>query len=322
MSGRLGWAKNNRTPAPEREEILRLLVTLAAALLVASCATWPAAPRTACDSACLETIAAQYRAAYLAHDRSLAPFAPQVRYTENNIEMPFPEGTWDTVTAGDGTPLVLSDPTTGQVAMITAIMQKDTPGFLAIRLRVRGRVITEAEHIISTRRNLSSPPTPIGTDLNYPHDPTIEEIVPPTERVPRERLIAHGEGYAATLEHNNGEIRGTSFAPGATRRENGLLFTDIEGGFRSGRYAFNNRVRREPVLVDEARQIVLMRGFIDHKGVMDEYKLTDGTPQRSVFREPQTWAFLEIFKVKHDQISAVEAVFVQAPYYMRSPWTE
>ena len=61
---------------------------------------------------------------------------------------------------------------------------------------------------------------------------------------------------------------------------------------------------------------------IDHKGVMDEYKLTDGTPQKSVFREPQTWAFLESFKVRNDMIVGVEATFIQAPYYMRAPWTK
>ncbi len=55
---------------------------------------------------------------------------------------------------------------------------------------------------------------------------------------------------------------------------------------------------------------------------MDEYTLTDGTPQKSVFREPQTWAFLESFKIRNDMIVGVEATFVQAPYYMRSPWTK
>ena len=205
--------------------------------------------------------------------------------------------------------------------MITAIVQNDTPGFLAIRLGVEDGAITEAEHVVSTRRNLSSPPTPIGDDLEYPHNPVIDQTVPVSERLSRERLIEHGHGYFDTLARNNGEIRGTSFAPEADRRENGLLFTDIEGGFRSGRYLFNERVRREPVLVDEARQVVLMRAFIDHKGVLDEYQLTDGTPARSIFREPQSWGLLEMFKIRDDRIAAVEAVFVQAPYYMTSPWS-
>jgi len=65
----------------------------------------------------------------------------------------------------------------------------------------------------------------------------------------------------------------------------------------------------------------MCRGFIDHKGVIDEYTLNDGTKTRSVFREPHTWAFLEMFKARNDMIVNVEATFIGAPYYMRSPWT-
>ena len=71
------------------------------AALVAALALGGAAPLVGqaqgCDAACLEEIAREYRAAYRAHDRSLAPFTEEVRFTENNIEMPFPDGTWDTV---------------------------------------------------------------------------------------------------------------------------------------------------------------------------------------------------------------------------------
>ena len=129
------------------------------------------------------------------------------------------------------------------------------------------------------------------------HDPVISEILPPSERIGRDALSSHANGYFDTLQQNDGEIRGTCFHDAATRRENGLLFADIGGGFRSGRYAFNNRVRREIVLVDEARQVAMARGFIDHKGVLDEYLLTDGTKAKSVFQEPQSWGLLEAFKV-------------------------
>lgn len=67
--------------------------------------------------------------------------------------------------------------------------------------------------------------------------------------------------------------------------------------------------------------MAMARGFIDHKGVLDDYRLTDGTPAKSVFQEPQSWAFLEMFKVEQGCISAVVATFYQAPYYQRSPWT-
>lgn len=276
----------------------------------------------ACNKACLEGIADQYRAAYLAHDPAKAPFAARVRFTENNVQMRFPDATWDTVTEEVGPALTLSDTQTGNVGIYTSIIQNDTPGFLAVRLKVQGGRITEVEHIISTKRNLSSPPTPIGDVREFKPDPEFSREVPAAERISRARLIAHANGYFSTLEHNNGEIRGTRFAPDAVRHENGLKFAEIEKGFKSGRYLFNERVRdRDYFLVDDERQVVMSRGFIDHKGVLDNYTLTDGTPQKSVFREPQTWSFLESFKIRNDMIVGVQATFVQAAYYTRSPWT-
>ena len=295
----------------------------AAALLLVSGALAGEAGAAGCDKACLEGIADQYRAAYLKHDPKLAPFARRVRFTENNVEMRFPDATWDTVTQEVGPALTLSDTRTSNVGIYTTIIQNDTPGFLAVRLKVEGGRISEVEHIISTRRNLSSPPTPIGDIHEFKPDPDLSRVVPPAERLSRERLVAHANGYFSTLEHNTGEIRGTRFSPDATRYENGMKFPEIEKGFLSGRYRFNERVRdRDFFLVDEERQVVMARGFIDHKGVLDQYTLTDGTPTRSVFREPQSWSFLESFKIRNDMIVGVQATFIQAPYYMPSPWTK
>ncbi len=274
-----------------------------------------------CDKACLEDVAAEYRAAYLAHDPSLAPFAENVRYTENNIEMPFPDGTWDTVTEDVGPALVMSDPEWGQVAIFTPVKQREIEGYLGARLKVEGGRIIEIEHIISTRRNLSTPPTPIAPIAEYKFDPLLDEVVPEEKRATRDELAAHANGYFDTLQMNDGEIRGTCFKPEAIRRENGMLFEDIKGGFESGRYLFNNRVRREVLLIDEERQIALARGFIDHKGQLDTYELTDGTPAKSIFQEPQSWGLLEAFKVNDGCISSVAATFYQAPYYTVSPWT-
>ena len=273
-----------------------------------------------CDKACLEDIADQYRAAYLAHDPSAVAISENVRFSENNVEMPFPDATWDTITEELGPPLTISDPVTGQAAIFTVIMQNDTPGFLAARLKVENHEITQIEHIISTRRNLSSPPTPIGDHDNYSHDPAIDVIVPVNQRSSREELMAHASGYFSTLQRNDGEIRGTCFIEDAIRRENGLQFDKIKAGFETGRYFFNNEVRNWPVLVDEERQVALSRGFIDHKGVLDEYTLTDGTETRSIFREPHTWAFLEMFAVRNGCIDSVIATFITTHYKHPTPW--
>ena len=275
------------------------------------------------EAAALERIGAEYRAAYVAHDARRVPIAAHVRYSENNVEMGFPDGTWDTVTEEVGPALTLSDPVTGQVGIYTAIMQNDTPGFLAVRLKVADGKIVEIEHIVSTKRNLSGPPTPIGEVRDFKHDPDLARPVPLPERVARAELIRLADGYFSTLENNTGEIRGTRFALGAFRFENGKLFPSVEHDFRQGRYRFNERVRdRDHFLVDEERGIVMSRAFIDHKGILDEFTLTNGTPMRSIFREPHSWSLLEMFKIKQGMITAIEATFIAAPYYARSPWTQ
>lgn len=284
----------------------------------------PAHAVETCGKTCLETIATQYRTAYLAHDPSKAPISRSARFTENNVEMKLPDGTWDTVTREIGPALTISDPATGTAAFYTTIMQNDTPGFLAVRLKIAGGQVVQAEHVISTKRNLSAPPTPIGPVEGYSHDPDLAAAVPPGQRMSRAALIAQADGYFSTLENNTGEMRGgVKFSPNAVRYENGMKFADVQKGLASGMYHFNDRVRdREYVLVDEARGLVMARAYIDHKGRLDHYKKSDGSDARSIFREPQTWGVLELFKVKGGMITSIEAVFVQTPYYTRSPWTK
>jgi len=91
-------------------------------------------------------------------------------------------------------------------------------------------------------------------------------------------------------------------------------------GFREGRFRFNERVRRAIIMVDEERGLVMARGFIDHKGVLDHYMLTTGVDRRSPFREPHTWSFIETFKISDGAITSVEADFIGSPYKVASPW--
>lgn len=270
----------------------------------------------------LESIADSYRAAYAARDPRRAPISPQVRFTENNVEMPFPDASWDAVTRELGPALTLSDASTGQVGLFTAILMNDTPGFLAVRLKVVAGQITEIEHMLSTRRNLSGPPTPIGDVHSFTHDPDLARELAPGERDSRDEMVRLSDGYFSTLENNTGEIRGTRFATDTQRFENGMAFADVERLFRLGTYRFNARVRdREYFLVDEPRGLVMCRAFIDHKGVLDSFVLTDGTEKKSIFREPHSWSVIELFKIKGGMITSIEATFIGVPYNLRSPWT-
>ncbi len=78
-----------------------------------------------------------------------------------------------------GEPLVLSDPVTGQVGIYTTALQStDTQTFISIRLAVRNGQIVEIEHVLSTKRNLSAPPTPIGDVNTFKRDPDFAREVP------------------------------------------------------------------------------------------------------------------------------------------------
>lgn len=296
---------------------MRRRLFMSAALLAAGSVSAEAA---VCDKPCLERIGAQYRDAYLAQDPQRAPLAAKVRFTENNVEMPLPDGSWDTVTREIGPAVMLSDPRTGNIGVYTSIMQNETPGFLAVRLRVRGMKIVEVEHVIATNRYLA-PPVTIGDVVGPVIDPDFARAVPHKQRAGRAELIRLANGYFSTLENNDGTLRGLQISPEASRRENGTAFPDVLKGFRNGFYRFNSRVRdRDFFLVDEVRGVVMARAFIDHKGQVDRYTLIDGSTARSPYQEPQTWGLLECFKIRGGEITAIGATFVQLPYYMRSPW--
>lgn len=282
-----------------------------------------AAARQSCDAACLERIGDAYRAAYVKHDRTLAPFAAHVRFTENGAELRFPDGSWDVVTKEVGPALTFSDPQTGGVGIYTAIMMREIPAFLAIRLRVEHGRITQIEHLLSTKRAVSGPPTPFGDVNHLVHDPLLGQPLSAPQRRSRAELVRVADGYYATLARNDGTLH-TAFSPKCHRIENGLetARNGCDVAFRLGVYRFNERVRREPVLVDEARGLVMFRGFIDHKGTLIDYKLTDGTVRKSPFAEPHTWSFLETFKVIDGQVGPVEADFIGSPYYTASPWSK
>ena len=216
--------------------------------------------------------------------------------------MPLPDGSWDTVTQEVGTPLVLSDPKTGQVGIYTTVMQsRETQTFAAIRLKVVGGRITEVEHVLSTRRNLSSPPTPIGDVCKNPRDPDFtRHRAAGRARHARSNSSARPMATSPRCSSTTARsaVRGSRRRPRATRTA--CSSRRSRRAFKSGRYRFNNRVRdRDCFLVDEERSAVMCRGFIDHKGVLDDvhaHRRHEST--RSVFQEPQTWAFLESFKVQ------------------------
>ncbi len=232
--------------------------------------------------------------------------------------------------------MLFADPDTGQVGFFGIVDEHGVPGYYAMRLKVEERKIAEVETLVNR-----VPPLPPGvapsqfatrTPKELQHFAAMTEVVPPAERVARGRLIDIANGYFSTLQLNDGQLF-TAFDDGCSRMENGNVSAgDPNAGypaaklscaeqFKKGSYRFDSALRdRGFMLVDEERQLVLTRAFLDHNAVLTDFKLADGTPAVSGFKTPSTLYALELFKIRGGKIFRVEVVYINVPYHMPSVW--
>src|SRR5579862_8199645 len=123
-------------------------VTLAGVLIIASTgmAVAPAAtPLPAnvgtgdCDRACLQGLAEQFIAALLAHDPGRVPLAKGVRYSENSVPLPIPDGFWKNATGVRPYRLYVADPEWGTIGFYARMLENGSPVIVSTRLRVYNR---------------------------------------------------------------------------------------------------------------------------------------------------------------------------------------
>ena len=103
----------------------------------------------ACDRACLTGFLHRYMDALTHKDRSRAPFAKDVVFTENDVVMPIGQGLWGTVSGASETGLELADPSTGQAAWFGLVQEHGSPAYYAMRLRVKDGKIYRVEAIFT-----------------------------------------------------------------------------------------------------------------------------------------------------------------------------
>ncbi len=306
---------------------------LAASFFYSSRAARPNAAQNglppSCDRQCLYGFLDQYLAALKAKDPSRLPLAGGFRYSENNVEMQIGDGVWGTITSLGTYDLRMADPVNGQVGFFGVVEESSSTSVFALRLKVEDHKISEAETLIHRSEGGPFPSKPVMVEK-----PILNEIVPPQERSPRERMIALVDGYFSTLQLNDGTLF-TQFDDNCNRIENGLETTHNPDlvktlpvanlgcmqQFKLGNYRYDDRVRdRRFFLVDQERGLVMAAGFIDHAGRLENFTLTDGTPIKSSMRTPSTLCLLELFKMRGGKIQQIEAVFISVPYNMSSPW--
>jgi hypothetical protein len=283
-----------------------------------------------CNYDCLTGFARDYMAALAKRDPSRLKTHANLRFTENNVQLPFgSEGMWATVTAVAATGLLAADTQTGQAAWLGTAVENGRPVYFALRLGVRDGAIAEAETIVVRNTGL---PLPFGDVSKVAHDPAFNEVLPVEQRRSRERLLAVADSYFNTVELNDGMV----FAPFDSecgRLENGILTTaaapgsagaiaaGCEAQFRLGIYRINKRIReRRYPLVDVERGVVVATGFFDHANEFDRYKTTDGIERRTALKWPNSISLIEAFRVRDGRIHRIEAVFSYVPYFMHSPF--
>lgn len=286
-----------------------------------------AAKGGACDDACLTKILDKYIDGLEHHDVKRVPFAKTVRFSENNVMLKPGDAVWGTISSIDHAKgLKFTDPQGQSAGYFGVITEHALPAYIALRIKVVGGKITEAESIV--RRNEPGP----GKDpKTFQPDPYFGEILPANERVSRAVLSQRAMGYFRTLDHNNGTLF-TEFANDCTRSENGQITaapasadSKVKGcpdQLKLGELRRITGGRNVTLVTDEARGLVMSRAFLDHDGLLTEYPRTDGTIMQAFPHVvPQTWCVLELFKVRKGQITRIQATMIGCPYKILSVWS-
>jgi hypothetical protein len=236
-----------------------LIVTssAAAAIVIAGAGGTTLAQRggaVACNRECLTGIAEQYIGALVAKDKSKAPLATTVRWTDNGQELPIgADGFWNSV-AGRGTyTLHIADPVLGSIVTFATMRegeQAKNPVLMAQRLKVVNGRITEVEDIIARGERESqgamrldglplppraggpgraaTPPPPAAPTAPMKPREAFFRATPPADRMSRQDLVKTANMYFSGMQLNDGKGK-YPFADDCNRLENGGQTTNAPG---------------------------------------------------------------------------------------------
>jgi hypothetical protein len=273
----------------------------------------------------------RYLDALVANDPARLGAPSGVRYTENGQTLPLGKGLWGTATPVPPPyhAVYVPDPLTGQVGYFGIVSEAGEPVIMALRLKVDGERLTEAEALVCRDRE-----TIFSAEGMRRARPLFEAAVPEAERASREQLVEAANLYLDGILQADGSM--IPVADDCIRMENGVqtvlnpeatgiraeardrgtwrlgvaeqvdarIFTDIEAA----------RDRRVGA-IDEERGLVFVIFVFDHAG-----PLTSRGGQ-SRFRRPNSMMVAEIWKVQGGLIRQIEAVLDVFPYGMLTGWT-
>lgn len=297
----------------------------------------------ACDRSCLTGLMDDYLAALVDGDPSAVPLADDVAFVENVMRLQPGEGLWSSAVSGPTEFGVHVPDVVQQQAGFLGVMEREgeagsEPVLIAIRLKLDGGEITEAEHIIAgvSPNNLSRLQTP---------RPGLVSEVPAGSRQDYGQLVRMGLSYYDALDDNDGSLM--PFADDCQRHENGMITAGPAAGPGPNADPDRAPVARECgpqldsqsfVYIDriENRRLIaadpvtgLAMGFSHFRHPFDNlpYQVThtDGsTSERNAENmpyDPFDMPAAHIFKIGADGlVHEIEAVGFTAPYNSPTGW--
>lgn len=287
---------------------MRMLIIIA--FLVSSAGVVRAAEAQDCNRECLRGFITQYLNAMVAHTPNALPLAPNVRFTEDTVDMKIGDGLWKGASKIRPYRLDILDPAQGIAASQVVVEEAGSPVMLVLRLKVANKTITEVETQVTRNQKEGAI---FAIDALTTPNAAMTMPIDPAKRSSRAEAIRLAEFYPAGLEIGSFVKVNAPFASDAYRFENGRLMAgkgcsfqppsceDIKGQAISTHPGLSYRV----VAVDEELGITLLRinfGRADRYGVGNALMV---------------W---EAFEVYGGQIHAVEAFMKIMPADAGSGW--
>lgn len=249
----------------------------------------------------------RYLNAMVAHDPSALPVAPNVKFTEDTVQMKLGEGAWKTVTKLRPYRVDFIDVPQGVAAVHTVVEENGAPVLFAARLKVVDRRLTEVETMVVRNREEGALWAPDNLK-----EPTAMMLYRPqaSERMSREQMVAIATRYPEGLRMGSFEKSDVPFAPNAYRFENGVRMAGPGCTFQPPSCE-NMRTQRIPTLAGMKRRLVA----VDEEMGTVLFHLAFG---RGSLPGPNAQTGLglvtfEAFKVYGGQVHAAEAIFEAQP---------
>jgi hypothetical protein len=285
-----------------------------------------------CDRECLKGIIDKYVDAMLKHDAKAAPFAANVKFTENAEGFPIGQGgLWTNATGASKTyRIYVPDPVSRQVGFLGVIQTGDMSNQLALRLKVEDGKITEAEHYVARNLNAS-----VLANLETPRPGLLATLLA-NKRIPRELMLIIAASYYDAITNSNADL--TLFADDCERHENGMI---TAGGKGPG---FNGQPRpscvdnmnshalsyitgidlRRVWIADPVTGLVFALSEFRHEFKTKDIQVVDkdgNVSTRQMNYEPFDFPAVHITKIEDYKIHEQEAMGYRLPYMSSNGWS-